>query len=148
MEKSNQHLQGEVAQLEEKNEQHKVQIKSLEKRLREKEKKCTQQDEKIHDLQEEAIKNSTDFQNEMQSAKSLHDHQISEYKKRVMELEESAATYKDQLAQQKQLEAQTNQLNQTQISKLQSALEVQTGETEMVTKQLLDTQGSLRDSRE
>lgn len=59
----------------------------------------------------------------MQSLKSLGDHQVSELKKRIAEIEASCQTYKSQLAQQKQLEAQQNQINSNEIQKLENMIE-------------------------
>jgi lipid II:glycine glycyltransferase (peptidoglycan interpeptide bridge formation enzyme) len=58
----------------------------------------------------------------MQNQKSLLDHQIAELKKRIDEVEDASSTYKAQLAQQKQLEQQQNQINANEIQKLQNTI--------------------------
>ena len=45
----------------------------------------------------------------------MMEHQITELKKRIDEVEDSASTYKSQLQQQKQLEAQQNQIYANEI---------------------------------
>ena len=45
-------------------------------------------------------------------------------KKRIDELENTATTYKAQLAQQKQLEAQQNQISANEIQKLENTIEM------------------------
>jgi predicted RNase H-like nuclease len=86
-------------------EQATVQINSLEKRLKDKEKKSQQLDEKVIDLQEQNMAQINKAQAEANTQKSLTDHQINELKKRIDEIDALSQTYKNQLTQQKQLEA-------------------------------------------
>ena len=60
----------------------------------------------------------------MQNQKSLLDHQITELKKRIDEVEDASSTYKAQLSQQKQLEQQQNQINANEIQKLQNTIQM------------------------
>jgi hypothetical protein len=51
-------------------------------------------EEKAADLQEENLKLLTKNQSEQLGLKQSHEHEISEYKKRMSEIEESCGTYK------------------------------------------------------
>ena len=52
------------------------------------------QEEKITDLQEDNLQQIKKSQNEIAGQKQGYEHQISEFKKRIEELEESGTTYK------------------------------------------------------
>ena len=53
----------------------------------------------------------------------MADHQINEHKKRIDEIDALSQTYKNQLAQQKQMEAQQNQINTNEVQKLNNHIE-------------------------
>lgn len=79
-------------------------------------------DEKLIESQEQNLEQMNKYQSEAASAKSLSDHQINELKKRIEEIEALSQTYKAQLLQQKQLEAQQNQISQNELAKLENTL--------------------------
>ena len=60
----------------------------------------------------------------MKSQKALGEHQLSELRKRIEEVEETASTYKSQLAQQTQLHNQQQQISNNEIQKLQNSIEL------------------------
>jgi TolA-binding protein len=66
----------------------------MEKRLKEKERRILQQDEKINDLQETAIAQMNKHQLELQTQKTNYEYQNTELKKRIDEVESNATTYK------------------------------------------------------
>lgn len=66
----------------------------MEKRIAEKDKKLQVLEEKAGDLQEENLKLLTKNQSEQLGLKQSHEHEISEFKKRMSEIEESCSTYK------------------------------------------------------
>ena len=93
---------------------------SLDKRLKEKEKRCQQQEEKIHDMQEESINRQNEHQADMLSQKQLLEHQISELKKRIGEVEEMNEDLKMEVEQLKTTEAAEVSQRQAKIEQLES----------------------------
>ena len=75
-----------------------MQVNQQEILLAEKDKKLKMHEEKIIDQQEENLSQIKKSQSEIAGQKQGYEHQISEFKKRIEELEESATTYKSQLA--------------------------------------------------
>lgn len=80
-------LNQQLSQHQENLESGNVQIASLEKRLKEKEKKCQQLDEKVIDLQEQNMAQVNKHQADAASQKAFADHQITEHKKRIDEMD-------------------------------------------------------------
>lgn len=101
-------LNQQLSQHQESLESHGLQIASLTKSHKEKEKKCQQLDEKVIELQEQNMAQANKAQADSASQKANTDHQINEHKKRIDEIDALSQTYKNQLAQQKQMEAQQN----------------------------------------
>ena len=73
----------------------------------------------------------------MKSQKALGEHQLSELRKRIEEVEETASTYKSQLAQQTQLHNQQQQISNNEIQKLQNSIELMQAELQSKLKQIV-----------
>ena len=99
-------------------------------------------------MQEANINAMNKHQQEIQSQKSMLDHQIAELKKRIEEVENTSVTYKAQLTQQKQLEAQQNQISANEIQKLENQMELLEKDFTSKEQEYIDAVAQLEDQNE
>ena len=92
-----QELQQTISSLTLNVDQGTVQIESLNKRVKDKDRKQKELEEKIIDLQDQEVTEMNNYNAELTSQKSMSEHQIGELRKRIDEIEETASTYKAQL---------------------------------------------------
>ena len=95
-------------------------ITAQERRIKDKDKKISQLESKIIELQEDGVSRINEYEKELSGQKQMFEHQITEYKKRVAEMEQLVTTAKQQVKRIQEDKAADVQLLETELRELKA----------------------------